>query len=124
MFKFFKILETLCKGFFAILFTILLVAIATNPIGLAFLILWGACSKNCKNESKKEVQSNVVSTMYISLPSYKIPKRKKFNWQQMVDKIWEEITKPRTLVKPRGSKLKMKKAIMYNDKGNKFEINI
>lgn len=53
----FKTLDKLCKGFFTILFVILLVGVAVTPVGLAFLILWGMCSK--KNESKEKLQNSI-----------------------------------------------------------------
>jgi len=58
MLNFLNIIEKLCKGFFVILFIILIVGVAVTPVGLAFLILWGMCS-NKKNEPKEKLQNNI-----------------------------------------------------------------
>jgi len=71
MADFLNLIDKLCKGFFIILLVILLVGVAVTPVGLAFLILWGMCSK--KTEPKEKLQSNI----YWSSCSVGVKRRKK-----------------------------------------------
>jgi hypothetical protein len=58
MSNFLNKVDKVLTGFFAILFIILFVAVAVTPVGLAFLILWGMCSKK-KDEPKEKLQNNI-----------------------------------------------------------------
>lgn len=69
-----NVLEKFCKVFFTVLFLILFIPFAVTPVGLAFLILWGMCSK--KNEPEEKLQNN-ISNIYWSSCSNNVKRRKK-----------------------------------------------
>lgn len=71
----FKTIDKLCGGFFAILLIILLIPFAVTPVGLAFLILWGMCSK--KNEPKEVIQTDLINNVYWSSCSNIVKGKKK-----------------------------------------------
>jgi len=76
MTNFLNIIDKLCKGFFVILLIILFIPFAVTPVGLAFLILWGACCSK-KNESKEKLQNKIINNVYWSSCSNNVKRRQK-----------------------------------------------